>query len=248
MRHPIRIALAVIVPALLAGGIVLLADRGERVAPKGPPVLRKVEKQAALTRRRPRVIAGIPILGRVGPGEIAPRGGPPPVEVAIPQVGISTRVGPVGAFQGRIQLPPVTQAGWYEDGPRPGEPGRTVIIGHLDTPNGPAVFANLPAASRRDAVVVIDGAGRHHRYRVVNAISITKRHFPTAQVFAPTAVSTLALITCGGRFDRRSGHYDQNMVVFARPVEQSRRAGKKQRRLEPSRKRPRQDSNLRPAA
>jgi hypothetical protein len=28
--------------------------------------------------------------------------------------------------------------------------------------------------------------------------------------------STLALITCGGSFDRASGHYQGNVLVFAR--------------------------------
>jgi sortase (surface protein transpeptidase) len=115
-----------------------------------------------------------------------------------------------------MQLPPLTRAGWYENGPRPGEPGRTVIIGHLDTRHGPAAFANLPDASRGDQVVVTDAAGRTHGYRVTRAISVPKRYFPASQVFARTAASTLALITCGGRFDRGSGHYQGNVLVFAR--------------------------------
>ena len=107
-----------------------------------------------------------------------------------------------------------------------------MIIGHLDTRRGPAVFADLPKARRGDAVVVTDAGGRVRRYRVVNAISVPKAYFPVSQVFAPTAASTLVLITCDGPFDRHSGHYKWNVLVFARV------AGE----------RPRQDSNLRPAA
>jgi Sortase domain len=217
VRHPVRAALAVIVSALIGGGAVLvLGGTGERAKPKGPPVPRGLEKRAAISGRRPHLIAGSPAPGRAQPGEIGPRGGPPPVEVAIPQVGISTRVGPVGASHDRIEAPPVTRAGWYRDGPRPGEPGRTVIIGHLDTRRGPAVFANLPSVSRGDTVVVTDAAGRGHNYRVVRVISVPKHLFRASEVFAPTPASTLALITCGGRFDRRSGHYERNVVVFAR--------------------------------
>ena len=43
------------------------------------------------------------------------------------------------------------KAGWYDQGPRPGQPGPAVILGHVDSKTGPAVFYQL-----RDAA-----AGRH---------------------------------------------------------------------------------------
>jgi hypothetical protein len=207
----------VIVPAALAGGaVLLLAGKGDS-RPQEPPVPKGLAKQAALDTRRPSVIVEAPPAGDPGgAGGTVPKGGPPPVEVAIPQVGIAARIGPVGAVSGRIELPPVRRAGGYENGPRPGEPGRTVIIGHLDTRTGPAVFANLPQVGRGDQVLVTDAAGRQHAYRVVRALSAPKRFFPASEVFARTPASTLVLITCGGSFDRASGHYQGNVLVFAR--------------------------------
>ena len=146
---------------------------------------------------------------------IGPIRPPRPVAISLPGVGVSARVGSVGAAKGHIELPPVTSAGWFKGGPRPGEPGRTVIIGHVDSKKGPAVFADLPKARRGDRVLVTDAGGRVRRYRVVSAISVPKKYFPVAQVFARTPASTLALITCGGAFDRAARSYLDNVVVYA---------------------------------
>ena len=45
-----------------------------------------------------------------------------------------------------------------------------------------------------------------------------KAHFPTKLVYGRTAVPTLRLITCGGRFNQATGHYVDNFIVFARLV------------------------------
>jgi hypothetical protein len=226
--------LAVILPALVAGGVVVLLAHGSGDSARvtGPPIPKGIESRAARAEHRPQVIVAPPAPAKTRSHPIGPIRLPRPVEVAIPGVGVSARVGAVGARNGHIELPPVRRAGWFKGGPRPGEPGRTVIIGHVDTRNGPAVFADLPKARRGDAIQVTDAGGRVRRYRVVSAISVPKAYFPFAQVYAPTPTSTLALITCGGAFDSKTRHYDDNVVVYAQP------AGE----------RPRQDSNLRPTA
>ena len=45
-----------------------------------------------------------------------------------------------------------------------------------------------------------------------------KADFPTARVYGRTPGPTLRLITCSGTFDRATGHYLDNTVVFARPL------------------------------
>jgi hypothetical protein len=42
-----------------------------------------------------------------------------------------------------------------------------------------------------------------------------KDGFPTRKVYGPTRRPTLRLITCGGAFDRATGHYLDNTIVFA---------------------------------
>ena len=42
-----------------------------------------------------------------------------------------------------------------------------------------------------------------------------KATFPTQKVFGYTSWPTLRLITCGGLFDQRTGHYLGNVVAYA---------------------------------
>jgi hypothetical protein len=44
---------------------------------------------------------------------------------------------------------------------------------------------------------------------------LTQRHCPYEAVFGIEPEPALRLITCGGAFDRESGDYTENLVVFA---------------------------------
>ena len=47
---------------------------------------------------------------------------------------------------------------------------------------------------------------------------VAKDTFPTAAVYGKSAYPSLRLITCGGPFDRATGHYVDNIVVYAHLV------------------------------
>ena len=58
-------------------------------------------------------------------------------------------------------MPPTTSvAGWYTGSPRPGSIGSAVIVGHIDSVNGPGVFYRLSELRKGDQVYVrrADGA------------------------------------------------------------------------------------------
>ena len=68
-----------------------------------------------------------------------------PVAVRIPSLGVSSSlerlsVGPSGALEAPADY---DRAGWYADGPAPGEIGPAIIAGHVDSTTGPAVFFRL---------------------------------------------------------------------------------------------------------
>ena len=54
---------------------------------------------------------------------------------------------------------------------------------------------------------------------MTDVLTVDKDRFPTQQVYGPTAGAELRLITCGGTFDRASGHYLRNVVVSGVLVE-----------------------------
>jgi LPXTG-site transpeptidase (sortase) family protein len=148
------------------------------------------------------------------------RGDLHPTEVRVPTLDVRSAlvdldVGPDGALQ-----PPADPAvaGWYVRGAVPGLPGPTVIAGHVDSQSGPAVFYRLDELAVGDRVEVTRSDGQVFAYRVTTVETYPKSAFPTARVYGPTPVPELRLITCGGAFDRRIRHYEDNVVVTALPT------------------------------
>jgi hypothetical protein len=141
----------------------------------------------------------------------------PPARVQVPSIGVDATVAPVGtAPDGTVEVPKRwEQVGWFRDGPSPGEPGPAVLLGHVDSKSGPAVFYRLRALAPGAPVVVQRSDGSVVRFRVTRVARYPKRRFPTADVYLPTLRPELRLVTCGGSFDFRTGHYVDNVIAYA---------------------------------
>ena len=145
------------------------------------------------------------------------RATPVPVRVEIPRIGVASSLDRLGrAPDGTVQEPNRwAVAGWYTPGTRPGDPGSAVILGHVDSKGGPAVFFRLRELRRGDMVTIGRADGSSVRFVVQRTAKYEKRRFPTDAVYYPTLASTLRLVTCGGQFDVTTGHYRSNIIVFA---------------------------------
>ena len=141
----------------------------------------------------------------------------PPVALAIPEIGVSTRLVTLGLTpQGTVQVPSTTSvAGWYTRSPRPGAVGPAIVLGHVDSRQGPGVFFRLPGLQQGDPVYIRRSDGSTAEFRVTGVRSYQKDHFPTEAVYGPAPDPELRLITCGGAFDSATGHYLSNIVVYA---------------------------------
>ncbi|MEV6693845.1 class F sortase [Micromonospora sp. NPDC051196] len=142
-----------------------------------------------------------------------------PVEVRIPRIGVRAPLLPVAADpSGALEVPPLDRprvAGWYSPGVSPGELGNAVVVGHVDSPGGPAVFFDLGRLRTGDTVHIARADATVVRFAVDGVEAYPKNGFPTDLVYGPGAVAGLRLITCGGRFDQDSGEYVDNVIVFA---------------------------------
>ncbi|HEX2773213.1 MAG TPA: class F sortase, partial [Micromonosporaceae bacterium] len=141
---------------------------------------------------------------------------PRPTRIAIPRIGVDADLEVLGTDPSGALRPPSSYAGagWFGQGPSPGDTGPAVIAGHVDSKTGPAVFYRLHELRTGDAVSVRRGDD-WVRFRVVSLSRYAKDRFPTDAVYGPTPVPELRLVTCDGEFDRRGGHYRDNLVVFA---------------------------------
>lgn len=142
---------------------------------------------------------------------------PVPVWIAIPRIGVASPLQPLGQERdGTVAVPKDWNvAGWYELGPRPGDPGSAVILGHVDSKTGPAVFYRLRELRPGDQIVITRADRSQVRFVVQRSATYPKQHFPTDDVYYPTLKPELRLVTCGGEFDFSTGHYRSNVIVFA---------------------------------
>ncbi|MGW4502829.1 class F sortase [Micromonospora sp. NPDC004336] len=201
-----RPGLAVTVVALLGATGLALVGAGIAATPPRPPRPGAADAPAGARSAPP-----VPPLGRAEP-----------VDVRIPAIGVQAQVVPVGAdADGRLEVPPLdrpTIAGWYRHGVSPGETGNAVIVGHVDSAAGPAVFFDLGRLRTGDTVRITRADASVATFAVDGVASYPKDRFPTDLVYGPGDAAGLRLVTCGGRFDRRAGGYVDNVVVFATRV------------------------------
>lgn len=139
-----------------------------------------------------------------------------PVALSIPALGLDVPLIQLGLNPDRtVQVPAdPRQAGWYRLGPTPGERGSAVILGHVDSYRGPAVFFRLGSLHPGDQVAVNRADGTVARFAVDAVATYPKTNFPANEVYGSHGDSALQLVTCGGEFDRKAHSYRSNVVVY----------------------------------
>jgi hypothetical protein len=211
-----RRGLAVAVAAL----ILLAGCCGSDGRPTDPP--------PAVASQTPDRTASSQTPGRAADGLDAARGfrsvrghraTPIPTRIIIPKIRVASSLDRLGrAPDGTVETPGPDRwevPGWYELGPRPGDLGSAVILGHVDSKRGPAVFFRLRELRAGDEIDVTRADGSSVRFVVQRTEQYDKQRFPTDEVYYPTLTSALRLVTCGGEFDYSTRHYRSNVIVFA---------------------------------
>jgi hypothetical protein len=141
-----------------------------------------------------------------------------PVRVIIPAIGVNAPVAGVGDPGGVVGVPPLSDhnlAGWFAGSVTPGQNGPSLIDGHVDSVTGPSVFFSIKNLKPGDVIKVLRQDGSTVQFRVTWLQSVSKTIFPWKAVLGPTGYPALRLVTCGGPFDYLTGHYVDNIIVYA---------------------------------
>ena len=146
--------------------------------------------------------------------EIAPTG------LRIAALDLTATVVPAGvdAKTGDFAVPPsVDRVGWYRFGPGlTATAGSIVMSGHVDAADqGKGAFFRLGDLEPGDPIVLTGPDGATREFEVVARERYRKTKIPLDKYFARDGAPRLTLITCGGPFDRATGHYRDNVVVTA---------------------------------
>jgi hypothetical protein len=146
-------------------------------------------------------------------------GRPGPSTLSIPSIGVRAAIVGVGLkANGAMQTPDPGQVGWYRHGPRPGDPGPAVLVGHVDTRTSPDVFHRLGQLRPGDEILVGRPDGTTTRFLVGRLERHPKTELPTSRIWTESNRPLLRLITCAGSFDRVTGHYRDNLILYASPA------------------------------
>ena len=172
-------------------------------SPGAPPALGNVEPGAPSSVGTPATAFGAPAAGA-------------PTALRIPALDMDESLITLGLNpDGTVEVPTdFSRAGWYEFGPAPGEPGSAVILGHVDSFAGPAVFHRLRELETDDMVDVGLADGGIAHFTVTAVETYPKNEFPAERVYGSNGGTTLQLVTCGGDFDSDARSYVSNVVAF----------------------------------
>ncbi len=142
-----------------------------------------------------------------------------PVTIEIPAIGVRAPIMLLGLnSDGTVQVPPLGNhnlAGWYDGSVTPGQDGSSVILGHVDNYAGASVFYDIKDLVAGNEIEVVRANGTVAVFAVDGVQAVPKTLFPMTAVYGNVPYPALRLVTCGGPFDPVSGHYEDNIVVYA---------------------------------
>lgn len=173
----------------------------------------------------------LPELSQYGPPHVRLMHGPKqqkfpapimPTRLQIPAVKLNAAVETVGVLEnGQMGVPKAfDKVGILAPWTKPGEKGNAVMAGHFDHYTGPAVFYPLRRLKPGDQVVVSGGGGRKLIFIVQSVESYPTNKAPIEKIFGTTDQRRLNLITCDGKFNRKTQEHARRLVVFTRLAEE----------------------------
>jgi sortase (surface protein transpeptidase) len=119
---------------------------------------------------------------------------------------------------GSMEVPHVSEIGWYLHGATPGRPGAMVLVAHVWWGDTAGPFRRLGALELGARVEVGGDGDTVHEYTVTKRTMYDKDKLP-GDLWRNSGPETLVLITCGGEFNKSTRRYEQNIVVYAVPAQ-----------------------------
>ncbi|PIB05413.1 class F sortase [Streptomyces sp. HG99] len=203
-----------------AAGIVLVIGGVHDAQPPQPSAAQGFAPPAATAPSQG--FAELPASGRT-PSAVIPAVQPlppaDPVRIRVPALKVDAPMMRLGLDRaGALRPPPADKAnlaGWYGDGTAPGSTGTAITTGHVDTRTGsPGVFFGLGALAK-GSVIEISRKDRRTALFTVDAVEFySRKEFPSKKVYGRSELPQLRVITCGGRYAKKTG-YQGNIVVYA---------------------------------
>lgn len=220
-RTPVTVASGGVLLAAIVTGVVLLRgdDSSSPLATGGTiTTTTSLAELPTTTASVPVSVSGPPATNP--PVRVTSMAPLRPTRLVVPALRVDAPVIRLGLQpDGTLEVPAAAhEVGWWSGGVMPGAVGPAVLAGHVNLGDRSGVFARLGELVAGDRIEVAADDGTAVAYVVTRTERHPKGAFPTDEVYGMTPGPELRLITCGGDFDRSSGHYEDNIIAFAIPT------------------------------
>jgi sortase (surface protein transpeptidase) len=140
----------------------------------------------------------------------------------IPKLGVNARVMQVGVTKtGALGTPSnVYDTAWYTGSAKPGQPGATLIDGHVSSWTTRGVFYGIKTLIDGDMIQIVRGDGAILNYQVVKTQVYGASSVDMQAAVTPITPgkSGLNLITCTGQVEKGTSEFNERVIVFAQQV------------------------------
>ncbi len=146
-----------------------------------------------------------------------------PRTIKIPKLDINAYVQKVGIEKSGAMSTPnnINFAGWYVNGPSPGQPGVSIINGHAGGRYSVGIFRHIEELISGDTIQVQMGDMSLRDFSVVSVATYSVAEAATPLFNDdPSIDEELHLITCDGIFDNHLKSYDKRTIVVAKHLHQ----------------------------
>ena len=197
-RRYTRVATVVVFLAVLIGALVLFYH---------PKFFVKKAEAPQVTAQQTKAVEGATLARSL------------PTRIKIPRLKLDVPFSqPLGLSQnGEVDVPKdYASVGYYKNGPTPGELGPAVVLGHVDSYQGPAVFFSLGQLKEGDEINIERADGTVATFAVTEMERNEQSNFPTQKVYGNLNYAGLRLITCTGIYSHDQKRYSHNLIVYAK--------------------------------
>jgi len=180
-----------------------------------------------ITMAAPRNVGVVPVTVTAKTGTtvpVVPAAFVSPDMIEIPRLGAKAPIVDVNTLSnGSLDVPLNPKiVGWWEGGAKPGAAkGTAVLDGHINYAGVEGVLSRIGTLNPGDAVFV-DGMSNGKRtrlaFKITGVRTYSKEALPYREIFDQHSIGRLAIITCGGPFDAKTGNYLDNIVAYAVPA------------------------------
>lgn len=142
-----------------------------------------------------------------------------PRVISIASIDVKARVLQVGVDSDNNLMTPksVFDTAWYTGSAKPGEMGAAVIDGHYSGMTAKGVFARVKELKDGDNITLERGDGSQLKFVVAATETVAADSVDMAKLLVSQNPSKpgLNLITCGGKYDAATRHFEDRTIVYA---------------------------------